>query len=77
MEEAIAKLEKDIEESGRAKPVVIARSGYVEYGPILPEDSDDTEPCIDEKWELIRRYMGRHGYELSYLSGWFVIWEAK
>lgn len=77
MQKTMEELMRQISEEGRAKPVVIAARTYAEYGPIAPDGEEAVSASPDNKWELIRRFMGLYGYEQTFENEMFAVWQAK
>lgn len=93
MQGTLENLEEAIDAGDRKIPVVIASKRYGELGPIVPKeggddrldgeqggamaDGDGRDDGGDPKWQLIRKFMGRYGYEKTFENERFVIWQAK
>ena len=80
MRDTMENLMEQIDKQGRRKPVVIAEKGYAPYGPVSSKEATNTAVIDnkdeDEKWELIRKFMGKYGYQKTFENEKFVVWQA-
>ena len=76
MQETMSDLMNAIYKKERELPIVIATKEYAMYGPIFPwTDIDPAEfASTDEKWDLIRAFMGAYRYQKVFENERFVIW---
>ncbi|MCR5498997.1 MAG: hypothetical protein K6F31_01225 [Acetatifactor sp.] len=74
--ETLQGLMTDIAKNDHEKPIVITSKKLSEFGPIYPfrDSVDGVEPSGDEKWELIRSFMGFYKYEKVFENERFVVW---